>query len=172
MLLGGGSRHLPALFQWPSKGGPPTAFLGGFLAGSSTRIAVEHAPDTVKTHMQRHGLPFATACKHILKKNGCRGFFKGLPAPAIASGLETALLFGPYTKAIEHLAPGIPTPELPIPIVLSAGGFAGIVASFILTPFEHVKIKAQLSETNRSSVSRERMSDIRSRVESFSLSTW
>ena len=106
--------------------------------------------DTVKTRMQAAPERFPTmpaAFSRIAAREGLSGFFRGVAAPLGALTVLNSLNFGLYSQA--RAALGVPAGALdlgagPDVRVALAGMLGGPFASAISTPFEYVKIQAQL----------------------------
>ncbi|DBA97388.1 TPA: hypothetical protein ACH3X1_015115 [Trebouxia sp. C0004] len=73
----------------------------------------------------------------------------GLAAPLVGGALETGISYTVYTYTLAQLtAPGEPpTLSFAVPV---AAGLAGIVLSFVLSPFELIKCRLQLGNQNTS----------------------
>jgi hypothetical protein len=100
-------------------------YLSGMIAGVNA-ILISHPIDTIKTNIQEK--------KPIDFK--FRSLYRGLMAPLLGVGLEKAIVFGTYEAAMKK------TNNHAI-----SGGIAGLSASFIVTPFERVKILLQTNQT-------------------------
>ena len=85
-------------------------------------ILISHPIDTIKTNYQEG-----------LKLNfNLRSLYRGLKAPLIGISLEKAIVFGTYALAYNNLGNhGL------------SGALAGFTASFIVTPYERIKILLQ-----------------------------
>jgi solute carrier family 25 carnitine/acylcarnitine transporter 20/29 len=105
-------------FQYYVKGGISGMF-GVFLS---------HPVDTVKTHIQT-GKPFSTFNPTI------KNFYRGFTSPFIGVCVEKAIVFGTYNYFLKQ------TDNIPI-----SGGISGLTASFIVTPYERLKILKQNSQ--------------------------
>lgn len=83
-----------------------------------------------------------------IRQEGALALYRGMALPLAATIVETATLFlanGALKRALHdrgHIAPG---EELPLPMVLMAGGGTGLIVSFVLTPIELVKCRMQVS---------------------------
>ena len=102
-------------------------YMSGYISGVSA-ILVSHPIDTIKTNYQEN-----------LKVNySLRSLYRGILAPVIGVGLEKAIVFGTYdliNKKVNNYA--------------ISGAFAGLTASFVVTPYERIKILLQTSTKNR-----------------------
>ena len=100
-------------------------YLNGWISGVNA-ILISHPIDTIKTNIQEK--------KPVDLK--FRSLYRGLMAPLIGVGLEKAIVFGTYEVAMKK------TNNHAL-----SGGIAGLSASFIVTPFERVKILLQTNQT-------------------------
>lgn len=81
------------------------------------------------------------------KNEGVRGLYRGLPAPIVAAMLENASLFVSYSElqnVIRRINSQPLSHDLSLPQLALAGGGAGAITSFLLTPVELVKCKMQV----------------------------
>ncbi|KAG8755315.1 hypothetical protein FRC14_004145, partial [Serendipita sp. 396] len=81
------------------------------------------------------------------KNEGIRGPYRGSPAPVIGAMAENASLFLCYNQlqALIQTSSNHPVGQpLSLGQLAIAAGGAGAVASFLLTPIEHVKCKLQV----------------------------
>lgn len=100
-------------------------FKFGLVSGICA-IVVSHPIDTIKTNIQES--------KPI--NYNFKSLYRGLSAPLLGVGLEKSLVFGVF--------------ESTRPITKSdviSGALSGLVASFVVTPFERIKILFQTSQT-------------------------
>ena len=100
-------------------------FLHGWIAGINA-VIVSHPIDTIKTNIQE---------KKFINFN-FRTLYKGLSAPLIGVGFEKAIVFGVFESTKKYTNSDI-----------ISGALSGMSASFIVTPFERIKI---LLQTNQS----------------------
>ena len=100
-------------------------YLSGMISGVNA-ILISHPIDTIKTNIQEK--------KPVDLK--FRSLYRGLMAPLLGVGLEKAIVFGTYEAAMKK------TNNHAL-----SGGIAGLSASFIVTPFERVKILLQTNQT-------------------------
>ncbi|PFH46793.1 hypothetical protein AMATHDRAFT_153812 [Amanita thiersii Skay4041] len=125
----------------------------GSIAGMVSKV-FEHPFDLTKVRLQAQVLD-ATArfngpidcLVKTWKYEGVRGLYRGLPAPVVGAMGENASLFLSYSEfqdLIRRLNHQSPDAKLTIPQLALAGGGAGAVTSFILTPVELVKCKMQV----------------------------
>jgi hypothetical protein len=98
-------------------------YLSGCISGVSA-ILVSHPIDTIKTNYQ----------ENIKVSYSLKTLYRGITAPIIGVGLEKALVFGTYdlvnNKCNNHAI---------------SGAIAGFTASFVVTPYERIKILLQTS---------------------------
>lgn len=99
-------------------------FLYGWFAGVNA-VIVSHPIDTIKTNIQE---------KKIINYN-FRSLYKGLSAPLIGVGLEKAIVFGVFESTRNFTKSDI-----------ISGALSGMTASFIVTPFERIKILLQTNQ--------------------------
>ena len=99
-------------------------FINGWISGMSA-IIFSHPLDTIKTNIQE---------KKIINYN-FKSLYKGILPPLIGVGFEKAIVFGVYESTINH------TKNNAI-----SGGLSGMAASFIVTPFERIKILLQTNQ--------------------------
>ena len=101
-------------------------FQFGMISGLSA-ILVSHPIDTIKTNIQE-----SKKINYNIKK-----LYKGLSAPLLGVGLEKAVVFGIYETTKPHTKSDV-----------ISGGLSGMFASFIVTPFERIKILFQTNQGN------------------------
>ncbi|QRV81940.1 mitochondrial carrier protein [Ceratobasidium sp. AG-Ba] len=126
----------------------------GSAAGIVSKV-FEHPFDLCKVRLQSQVLD-ATArfsgpidCLYkTWKFEGVRGLYRGLPMPIVGAMAENASLFLAYNKIQQALQkyPHFHATDGRIPLdgIAIAGGGAGTVASFLLTPIELIKCKMQV----------------------------
>jgi len=100
-------------------------FKYGYIAGMAGIVA-SHPFDTMKTNIQK---------KQIVNYN-IRNLYKGVAAPIFGVGLEKAIVFGTYETSKKYTNSDF-----------ISGGLAGLTASFVVTPFERIKILLQTNQT-------------------------
>jgi solute carrier family 25 carnitine/acylcarnitine transporter 20/29 len=100
-------------------------FLYGWFAGVNA-VIVSHPIDTIKTNIQE---------KKFINFN-FRTLYKGLSAPLIGVGFEKAIVFGVFESTRKYTNSDI-----------ISGALAGTSASFIVAPFERIKILLQTNQT-------------------------
>lgn len=130
----------------------------GSLAGMLGKI-IEHPFDTIKVRLQTQS-QFAGPINCLLatlRHEGVPGLFRGLPAPTMGSMMENATLFLAYrhcqdairwasdSKSNQPLQMKGGKEELSLIQLGLAGGLAGAMVSFVLTPFELIKCRVQVA---------------------------
>merc|ERR1711939_654383 len=142
----------------------------GSIAGMVSKV-FEHPFDLVKVRLQSQPLDrparFAgpiDCFRQTFNNEGLRGLYRGLSMPIMGAMAENATLFVvygqtqtllrrfcPVTKSEPSLAASSsssisssPTNDLPLSQLALAGGVAGAVTSFVLTPIELVKVRMQV----------------------------
>ncbi len=113
-------------------------FINGWVAGISA-VIVSHPFDTYKTHIQEN---------KIMPDYKLRTLYRGLSAPLLGVGFEKAVVFGIYESTITHTSKwckNIYGDNMYAFVASNAmsGGLSGMCASFIVTPFERIKILLQ-----------------------------
>lgn len=99
-------------------------FQYGLISGISA-IIVSHPIDTIKTNIQKNN-----KIKYNLKY-----LYNGLFPPLIGVGIEKSLVFGIYETTKPYTNSDI-----------ISGGLSGFIASFVVTPFERIKIILQTNQ--------------------------
>ena len=113
-------------------------FINGWVAGISA-VIISHPFDTYKTHIQEN---------KVMPNYKLKTLYRGLSAPLLGVGFEKAVVFGVYESSILHTGKwcksiwGDNVSALVASNALS-GGLSGMCASFIVTPFERMKILLQ-----------------------------
>lgn len=119
---------------------------------------IGHPFDTLKTRMQASNIHPSTwhCAKEMVKHEGVRGFFKGLPASLWLTALTSGIRFGCQASFNAWLARQLGRSDFrDFSLVTrvateAAGGFvAGLALPFIFTPLELVRARQQVC-TNRS----------------------
>ena len=114
-----------------------THFLYGAISGS-VGLLISHPFDTIKSNIQN-----GTNVKYNLKN-----LYRGVKPPLIGVGFEKAVVFGSFTNMNNYLiSNGYNKYSIPI-----SGAISGLCASFIVTPFERLKILNQTE--NKINISR------------------
>jgi solute carrier family 25 carnitine/acylcarnitine transporter 20/29 len=104
-----------------------TKYINGGISGICG-VLLSHPLDTIKTHIQ-------TGNKLSVFKPTFTNFYKGISAPLLGVGIEKAIVFGTYNYMMTK------TDNIPV-----SGAISGLVASFIVTPYERFKILKQNSQ--------------------------
>ena len=139
----------------------------GFSAGVVGTL-IGYPLDTVKTTMQSqaaHGTTHTPSSsssssmfrtfKHIYRKDGIPGFFRGVASPLLALTLLNTLNFSSYATFRAILIADVEKEKNPRsfqPMFFVAGAMAGPLASVISTPFELIKIQMQISKKYKNSM--------------------
>jgi len=123
-------------------------FLAGTVGGMAGHF-VGQPLDVVKVLIQNNGAAGQGAiavAKDLFKKEGVRGFFRGVLPPVTMEGAINAILFTAYgmtQKVIQK--------DTSVPLTIPQAAFCGAVASFpevlVVCPMELVKIRIQLEES-------------------------
>jgi solute carrier family 25 carnitine/acylcarnitine transporter 20/29 len=100
------------------------SYLKGSVSGMFG-VLLSHPVDTIKTASQ----------SNFKLKYNFFNLYKGIAPPLIGVGLEKALVFGTY-QLLRKNQVGVAT----------SGAIAGFVATFIVTPYERLKILKQTSQ--------------------------
>jgi solute carrier family 25 carnitine/acylcarnitine transporter 20/29 len=113
-------------------------FISGWFAGI-TAVITSHPFDTYKTYIQQN---------KVMPDYKLRTLYRGLSAPLLGVGFEKAVVFGIYESTITHTSKwckNIYGDNMYALIASNAmsGGLSGMCASFIVTPFERIKILLQ-----------------------------
>ncbi|KAG7664848.1 ORT1 [[Candida] subhashii] len=130
----------------------------GAISGMIGKL-VEFPFDTIKVRLQSSNSLHRISTYHMIKstyqnEGFFNGFYKGLKAPLVGACLETSILFTSYNFASTVLVNTLKdqaqstkyhTESLPFWSKCVAGGFAGLMASFILTPVELIKCQLQVA---------------------------
>ena len=116
-------------------------FAMGAISGM-TGVILSHPIDTIKTHIQKNGLIQRQQLNTIGK------LYRGIWSPLLGVGFEKAIVFGMYEKTQTIFDND--KRDLPAANAIS-GAVAGLSASFLVTPYERIKILLQ----NGSSVQRD-----------------
>lgn len=102
--------------------------------------------DTVKVRLQSSRGTYRSMLhcfSEIWKKEGMRGFYRGLTPPLIGGALETGVNYLVYSRLLAHLQGAKPQPELrDVPVAAAA---AGVALSVILGPTELIKCRLQMA---------------------------
>ena len=114
----------------------PTDFLRGALGGA-TGLLLSHPIDTIKSNIQ-YGKPIKWDLKSL---------YRGVVPPLFGVGLEKAIVFGTYENTQRLLNAKYDSDHKNKKIIRGiSGATAGLMASFIVTPVERLKILRQTNE--------------------------
>lgn len=80
---------------------------------------------------------------HTIRTRGFFSLYSGLPSPLLGSMAENAVLFLSYGQ-VKRLLGERPGHELSLFQLCMAGGVAGGIVSFVLNPFEVIKVQMQV----------------------------
>ena len=80
---------------------------------------------------------------HTIRTRGFFSLYSGLPSPLLGSMAENAVLFLSYGQ-VKRLLGERPGHELSLLQLCMAGGVAGGIVSFVLNPFEVIKVQMQV----------------------------
>ena len=98
-----------------------------------------------QTLMQTQGIKsIGVATSTVYKNSGTYGFFRGILSPLISLSILNTVNFSTYNACRRIISPIVKDRSYVVPL---AGSCVGIVAALISTPFELVKLQAQLSST-------------------------
>ena len=103
------------------------------------------APHLAGLHERYNGT--ADAVSKILRKEGVRGFFRGMSLPLAGTIVETSCLFstnGALKRVLREAGHIGPNADLPMKYVMVSGAGTGFVVSWVLTPIELVKCRLQV----------------------------
>lgn len=104
------------------------SFLKGAVSGM-IGLCISHPFDTIKSNIQ--------AQKKVYYNP--KFLYKGITSPLLGIGIEKAIVFGTYTN-MNSILTNHCSPEMNIAI---SGGISGFCASFVVTPYERIKIMYQ-----------------------------
>lgn len=125
----------------------------GSISGIVGKI-FEYPFDTLKVRLQsqpstgRAQYSSTLDCvRQTLKREGYRGFYRGLSVPMLGASFENAILFVSYSKAssfVKQVRGLESSQELDTQGIMTAGALSGAATSFVLTPIELVKCRLQV----------------------------
>jgi len=117
-------------------------FVGGSLGGIAN-VLIGHPFDTLKVRMQMLNTSLFSCIKSMIAQEGPTSLYKGIASPLYNVPIIYSLCFGSYEVGLWAL--GVRFHKEPTPWKASiAGGWAGFVISFVLTPMELVKCRQQM----------------------------
>ena len=102
--------------------------------------------------MQTQQKPLVNVCRSVFHKQGVRGFFNGITAPLLGSMAENAILFVAYNqmqklfKSTNYTGHRSQSSNTTMGQKAIAGGVAGFVVSFVITPVEYLKCRMQTQQ--------------------------
>ena len=108
-------------------------FAIGAISGMSG-VIISHPIDTIKTNIQKNGV------FNRSQLNTATKLYRGIWSPLLGVGFEKAIVFGMYAKTQSVFENG--ERDLPLANAIS-GAVAGLSASFLVTPYERIKILLQ-----------------------------
>ncbi|KAJ8598259.1 hypothetical protein CTAYLR_005494 [Chrysophaeum taylorii] len=111
--------------------------LAGVVAGSFGTL-LGFPMDVVKTHMQTRARGIVGTVQDIARRDGVRGFYRGVAAPMAALTVLNAQTFALYSN-FKRLAAAGGLPAAPV-----AGAMCGPFSALISTPFELLKVRVAL----------------------------
>lgn len=117
-------------------------FLGGCVGGLAN-VFVGHPFDTLKVRMQMLHTKLIPSIKFMIKNEGPASLYKGIASPLYNVPIIYSLCFGSYEVGLWALGVGFRKDPSVLEATL-AGGWAGLVISFALTPMELVKCRLQM----------------------------
>ena len=102
--------------------------------------------------MQTQQKSLIPVVKSVFRKQGIQGFFSGITAPLLGSMAENAILFVTYNQIQKLMKPANYTGHnnhnnhSSMSQKAIAGGAAGFVVSFVITPVEYLKCRMQTQQ--------------------------
>ncbi|KAL7301441.1 hypothetical protein TKK_0005882 [Trichogramma kaykai] len=129
-------------------------FFAGWSAGFVGTL-VGHPMDTIKLYQQMSNVPMSIgqAAIKIMKKDGIRGFYRGMIFPLLGSGYLNSLYFGICDMSMNYLQRSrghtriMPTNSGWMQDLFVAGCAAGAVQTLITGPTEFIKIRMQMGKS-------------------------
>jgi hypothetical protein len=124
-------------------------FVAGCAAGVCSTF-VGHPFDTVKVRLQMGsagaGVTGPVSCAlRTVRREGTAGLFKGLASPMLTVPLVNAVVFGVYGHAKSTLQARHPDRPLSTVETCTAGAWAGLVNTAVVTPVELLKCRMQVA---------------------------
>ena len=129
-------------------------FVAGTVGGFAGKL-FDYPFDTVKVLLQTQNIEGNTGprytgawdcLKTTVREKGARGLYTGLSSPLLGSCAENAVLFAAYGK-FKKLLGEKPGEDLDLLSLAMAGAGAGFVVPMVLTPFELVKCRLQVTQS-------------------------
>lgn len=129
----------------------------GAISGVFGKV-IEYPFDTIKVRLQSsiHSHSTIDLIKSTYHNEGIlRGFYQGIRAPLLGACMENAILFTSYNTCLSWItdfkaspitdtSTNSPTATPALIYKCISGGFAGFMASFVLTPIELIKCQLQV----------------------------
>eukprot|EP01125_Pyxidicula_operculata_P009389 TRINITY_DN3091_c0_g1_i2.p1 TRINITY_DN3091_c0_g1~~TRINITY_DN3091_c0_g1_i2.p1 ORF type:complete len:299 (+),score=57.22 TRINITY_DN3091_c0_g1_i2:109-1005(+) len=117
--------------------------------GGMVGLMVGSPFDVIKVRMQSQTNPneklgIVSTVRQAWKHEGITAFYKGLLPPLLAEGVLNSVWFGTYASVCYWLNPD-PNKQISLFQISIAGACAGFTGSFVLTPFDLVKVRAQIN---------------------------
>ncbi|KAK6202318.1 mitochondrial carrier domain-containing protein [Scheffersomyces amazonensis] len=121
----------------------------GAVSGMFGKL-IEYPLDTIKVRLQATSTSSSPSTLAMIRSTYHNegiidGFYKGLKAPLIGACMETGILFSSYNFALSKIRDPNSNDEPHMGLKCLSGGFAGAMASFVLTPIELIKCQLQVS---------------------------
>mmetsp|Transcript_16729 Transcript_16729/g.35189 ORF Transcript_16729/g.35189 Transcript_16729/m.35189 type:complete len:339 (-) Transcript_16729:163-1179(-) len=115
---------------------------------SATTANIQSSPSSTtsqKAKSQRPVYRGAIHClRHTIETRGFLSLYQGISSPLLGSMAENAVLFLSYGEVKRMLGEKPGEKELTLLQLASAGGVAGGIVSFVLNPFEVIKVQMQV----------------------------
>eukprot|EP00927_Polykrikos_kofoidii_P040182 TRINITY_DN34394_c0_g1_i1.p1 TRINITY_DN34394_c0_g1~~TRINITY_DN34394_c0_g1_i1.p1 ORF type:complete len:330 (-),score=40.94 TRINITY_DN34394_c0_g1_i1:28-945(-) len=126
--------------------------LAGSLGGAASSV-VGHPLDVVKTRLQAQTSSFRSlstmeCLRSTVRAEGTLGLWRGLGAPIVGAVVYQATVFTSFERILAHVRRADLTENK---ARLLSGCASGVVTSFVLTPFDAVKIELQLQRETAAS---------------------
>lgn len=154
--------------------------VSGTTAGM-TAVLMDYPLDTTKTRMQVYGRTLYKGgylhCIHsVYTQEGLRAFYKGLPVPLLAQGMENAVIFAVFNTVLTRLRQRskekqqqqqkdmAPPPAWRDTQMWAAAACAGAAVSVVLTPVEYVKCNMQVINAQQCQLKRLRCPKLMARA--------
>jgi hypothetical protein len=134
---------------YEKKGVKPGLGASILLSGVASVIAVNfiHPIELVKTRIQLTGLGITATAGDLVKKEGYRGFAKGIQAAWYREGTYTAIKMGAYAPLRDLLAGPEKGASAPMWAMFSAGCITGAAGSAVSNPFDVLKTMQMANQT-------------------------
>ena len=129
---------------------PYADMFGGAVAGVSGTL-IGYPLDTIKTRMQTTSSVgmFETGAA-VLKREGAKGFYKGVAAPLLSLTVLSTLNFTVFTNLHHSLSSSLPPSSSPSLPTLLAGAACGPIAAVFSTPEHYIKTQMQVDNSRAS----------------------